>query len=387
MQVVRINRFDDLSALAVDWNQLAQDVPFRTWTWLETWWRHYGRPAGAESRAQERFVLAVFDAAGALAAVAPWYVQQARVQGRVIRQLGGGEVCSDYLGIPCRPGAEEAVSAALASWLTDSASNSRLSGLHDDHWDLLRLSQVDPEDAVLHALMQRLQEQGHAIHSSPAEYCWRLTFPATWEDYLASLSKSHRKQIRRLERSHLETGRALVHQVDRAEELPRALDILIELHQLRRYSLGEPGSFASSRFTAFHRDVAPQLLESGRLRLFWMELDGKPAAAEYHFGGTKVVYAYSAGVDPDLLDEEPGRIIGAATIRHALEQGFEAFDFLRGNEPYKAHWRGEPRPMVNFRVVPPGTGARFRQGLWIAGETAKRWAKRLVAPTPIGREG
>ena len=106
----------------------------------------------------------------------------------------------------------------------------------------------------------------------------------------------------------LESDRARWHQVTSASELPAAWAILVELHQRRRLSLGEPGCFASRLFHDFHREVTQRLLDRDQLRMSWLELDGSPAAAEYHLAGTADTYAYQGGVDPERLAEEPGRL-------------------------------------------------------------------------------
>jgi CelD/BcsL family acetyltransferase involved in cellulose biosynthesis len=152
------------------------------------------------------------------------------------------------------------------------------------------------------------------------------------------------------------------------------MEILTDLHQRRRRSLAEAGRFASPRFTAFHRAVAGPLLAAGRLRLHWLERAGRPIAAEYHLAGGAVIYAYQAGVDPDALEHEPGSLITLAVLRRAMDEGYREFDFLRGDEPYKAHWRAEPCAGVELRLVAPRPLAQLRHGLWLAGSGVKRWA-------------
>jgi CelD/BcsL family acetyltransferase involved in cellulose biosynthesis len=153
------------------------------------------------------------------------------------------------------------------------------------------------------------------------------------------------------------------------------MDLLVKLHQLRRQSLGQVGCFASGIFTGFLHDAAAAMLADGKLRLHWIEIDGVPAAVEFQLAGGGVTYAYQAGVNPVLLDEEPGRLINIATIRHAIEHGESGFDFLRGDEPYKAHFRAEPRETVTYRIVPQRTLAQVRHGLWLAGDSVKSWVR------------
>ncbi len=166
-----------------------------------------------------------------------------------------------------------------------------------------------------------------------------LDLPASWDEYLAGVSKSHRKQLRQLERRVLESERVRWHRVQNAAEFDEAWPVLVDLHQRRRHSLDEPGCFASRVFHDFHREVAGRLLDRGQLRLSWMELDGVPAAAEYHLADGTTTYAYQGGVDPDRLAEEPGRLSTILCLRAAIEEGHRRIDFLRGDEPYKAHWR------------------------------------------------
>ena len=42
MQVERITTWPELAAIEADWNALAGGMPFRSWDWLATWWKHYG---------------------------------------------------------------------------------------------------------------------------------------------------------------------------------------------------------------------------------------------------------------------------------------------------------------------------------------------------------
>ncbi len=119
------------------------------------------------------------------------------------------------------------------------------------------------------------------------------------------------------------------------------------MHQRRWESLGKRGCFRSARFREFHREAATRLLATGDAEVFWLECDGRPIAAEYHLIGDRTVYAYQSGIAPDRLELEPGRLAVLATIREAIDDGRQCYDFLRGDEPYKAHWRASPRDVGN----------------------------------------
>ena len=104
-----------------------------------------------------------------------------------------------------------------------------------------------------------------------------------------------------------------------------------------------------------------------------LDLDGQTIAVEYQLLSQGVTYIYQCGVDPRYLSQEPGHLLTAATIKRAIEQGGRAVDFLRGDEPYKEHFRAVARPLLALRVVPNRALPRLRNGLWLAGRGVKRW--------------
>ncbi|HVW03019.1 MAG TPA: GNAT family N-acetyltransferase [Planctomycetaceae bacterium] len=370
MHVSRLTTLDPAVLAPADWNRLA-GAPFQTREWLSTWWKHYGPATAEDQRRRELFLLCVRDAEGSLVGLAPWYLEHRLAFGRVVRQLGDGDVCSDYLGILSAPDCERAVAAALADWMTQARGA--------DRWDLLNFDEVDPTDLCLATFFDAMRKRRSLLHVRAGSSCWRVDFNGDWEDYLATFSKGHRKQIRRLERGALEDGRARLRQAVTREDAARGMDILIDLHQRRWRSLGDCGCFDSPRFTAFHREVVEAMRSIGALRLSWLEYEGQPVAAEYHLGRGGVVYAYQSGVDPDQLDLEPGRMIAVATIKQALDEGYASFDFLRGDESYKPHWRAVPQRMVRLRIVPARFTSQCRHRLWLAVQAARQWWKSFGA--------
>ena len=356
MSVERITNWNDLTALEAAWNELAARMPLRSWDWLATWWKHYGSKDGETESANDRqlYVLAVYDDTGhdapRLVGIAPWFLDRSTIKGNVLKWLGSGEVCSDHLSLVCRSQDESRVAAAVAEALTETC----------DDWDLLELGAVDADDKCIAALLAALEERECLVSRHAADECWILDLPSSWDDYLAAISKSHRKQLRQLERRVLDSGRTQWHRVQGASDLDNGWDVLVDFHQRRRRSLGEPGCFASRPFHDFHREVVSRLLTCGQLRMSWLELDGAPAAAEYHLADEKTTYAYQGGVDPDRLSEEPGRLSTILCLRAAIDEGHWQLDFLRGDEPYKPHWRATPRATFNCRVVANRRLARLR---------------------------
>ncbi len=376
LHVVRYADWATLAPLADEWDRLSGGIPFRSWAWQSCWWRHYGGDAAANG-SSSLYVLGVFTPSGRLVGLAPWHGARSLARGRVLRFLGSGEVCSEYLSLLCEPGWDEPVADAVAQWLTEAAGRDRVPGLRCDRWDLLELTAVDRDDRAIARLAARLETLGNVVHCRPGLPCWRIDLPDDWDAYLAQSSKNHRRRLRKLEQDFVQ-GRAAARRAERPEELAPLLAQLVAFQRQRRRQLGQRTCFESERFVAFHRDVTAALWADGKLLLLSIEKNGQPVAVDYALLGENTVYAYQAGVDVARLNECPGHLGHYALVRFALDRGTGALDFLRGDEPYKATWGAVPCETIEIRAAPSRRVSRLRHQLWLAGTGLKHWVRRRI---------
>lgn len=356
-----------LEAIGDEWNSLAGDIAFRRHEWLATWWRHYQMPG------DELMVVALRDAGGTLTGLAPWYVTHSRWSGRVVRFLGSGKVCSEHLTVLCRAGAEAAVTRRLAEWLVDEAR---------DLWDLIELTGVDGADPVAAELLRQMRLRGHTVHERRQHVAWRIELPGTFDEFLGRLSGKRRGRVRAAQRRMFDSGRAVARGAQSPADVRQGLDLLQRLHEQRRQSLGGSGCFSTPRFADFLHEAAEKFLAHERLQLDWLELDGRAAAAEFKLLGGDTLYYYQVGMDPALAAESPGWLLQIASLRRAIDDGCRWFDFLRGDEEYKASWGARPFALVEARIVSRRPAAQWRHRLWLAGSRVKHW--RGKKPNAIG---
>jgi CelD/BcsL family acetyltransferase involved in cellulose biosynthesis len=176
-------------------------------------------------------------------------------------------------------------------------------------------------------------------------------------------------------RDSFDTGRAISRQVMDRNELPQYFNLLVELHQKRRQSLGGQGCFNDATFMAYHREVMERFFALGRLRLQYVLLEGRPVAIEYGLTGGSTIYFYQSGIEPAVLDQRPGWMGTIGSLRSAIEQGYRTFDFMRGDEAYKSSWKAQPRPTIETRIVARRPAAQLRHTAWLAERNVRRWAK------------
>ncbi|HEX4130262.1 MAG TPA: GNAT family N-acetyltransferase [Pirellulales bacterium] len=366
LRITCARSFAELTEHATAWNRLAGEVPFRRWEWCESWWRHFARPADS------LLIPLVWDAEDTLIGAAPFYVQTSLLSGRTIRLLGDGEVCSDYLSIIAVPGLERIVAQRIARWLCCHVRRD---------WDLVKLEGVAGDDPGCAWLAESMHRLGHLVVQRHLANAWRIALPRSWPDLVAKMSKPRRRKIKTLESRYFAAGKAKLHTVDDAGKLACGLEVLHRLHQRRRESKGDKGCFASDRFAAFHADVARQLLAAGALRLNWIELDGEPVAVDYGFNGGGVAYAYQSGFDPAAALHNPGWMQTIASLRQAINAGYEHFDFMRGDEPYKAGWQAQAVPLSEMRIVGGHLPAHLRHAAWTLLRKPRKlldWSRQIL---------
>ncbi|HJV66337.1 MAG TPA: GNAT family N-acetyltransferase [Geomonas sp.] len=347
VQVTIIRRAQDLEPLRAEWAALAAGAPMRSPEWLLTWWRHYA------DAADELWVLLFREPAGALVGLAPLFVE-VRGRKRTLRLLGCGGVGTTHSSWLAAAGWQERVSLAAAACLRENRAS----------WQSLRLDCVDQDDPALGATLAALAADGFLLHRTPLHSCWKLALPEEWEQYLAMLSKAHRKRCRKLQHDYLDSGRVTLHRVTGVDDFQRGFQILVDLHAARWGGPKEPlGCFSDPRFLAFHQAVARQLLEREQLNLSWLECDGRPIAAEYQFMDQTTVYSYQAGMDPEVTDLPAGNLSIMSSIHFAICQGRRFFDLSTGDQPYKANWRATPSGCHDVQLWPATLAGRLNRFL------------------------
>ncbi|MGC4006153.1 MAG: GNAT family N-acetyltransferase [Pirellulales bacterium] len=150
---------------------------------------------------------------------------------------------------------------------------------------------------------------------------------------------------------------------------------LRKLHASRRNSLGDSGCFACPAFTRFHRDAMTALFDEGRLHLQTMHLDGMPAASIYALRSGDGFLQYQSGMDATRDADRPGWTGVAMALKHAIESGAKFWDFLRGDEPYKASWGARPTPLEHARIAAPGARGALRLTSWTLRDRLRDWWK------------
>ena len=386
LRVQIVTDTEGLAAARGPWEGLlersALSEPTLAPAWVLAWWRVFGPLDGRALRA-----VLCWDGAR-LVGLAPLCERPRRhrlgLPLRSLELLGSGEdeadeIGADYLGVIAERGAEPAVARALAE---------ALSGTEIGGWDELRMPAMRGDDVLPVLLARELKALGADARLELTSASPHIPLPATWDAYLAALPSSRRYLVRRSLRD-LEVYSGAPPRLERAtrpEDLPRAMEILIRLHEERWTSDGRPGAFASPRFRSFHEEVMPALLERGALELCWLAARGEPIAAAYNLVWQGRVCFYQGGRRMDLPQHlRAGIALHAVAIREAIEAGRREYDFLAGTSRYKMDLSLAVRPLAQLYATRPSLTDAMRRVADLALDQARVLRRAFAGrPTPAG---
>jgi CelD/BcsL family acetyltransferase involved in cellulose biosynthesis len=365
LTVREVTSVHDLPLIEDAWHQVHAAMGsggiFGSWQWTSTVARHYAKG--------RRLRVALIECDGDIVGLAP--LGYRRYMGvNTLALLGGGLAdysIADYQDILLKSGTEREALAALVEHIASRP------------WDLLWLQEVPPESPVLAHLPQLAAERGWCLEYGPPSDVHRVDLPATWDDYVASLSSSWRKEIRgKLRRLETEHG-ATFERIERADEVDGAMEALFDLHTQRWNAVGQPGIFASEQARAFYKDLARAMHAAGSLYLSRLTTaSGEVAGAGFGFdhGGTRYAYTYGYKAGPEWDKASLGLMLDCFCIQNAIELGLTKVDLMRGEGEYKKRYGAVAADNVEVKIY--RSRAAFLRAAAYRGlrTTAKRLLKR-----------
>ena len=343
-------------------------TPFSAWAFHRAWWDAYGE------NAHEQTIVVIDPEAAADAdpvAIVPLmhrhevettdaitrttirqgaHLELTPVEPTAKAVFFGASYHSDYATVLAAaddlPAVAEALVAELAAPSADAA--------HPADWDVVDLRRLrcgDPTaEALAAAFGAREIAEDWTLNLEREDVCPVVTLEPgiTFEEYLGSLGKKERHEIRRKVRRAESAGDV---RLEDSEDPLADLPAFIDLHQKR---WGEKGLFPPTAGGDQSRVLFRRLFElfgsDGPIRLSFLTVGGRRIAAGVTIESGDGYLYYNAGVDPDARDLSPGVVLVAKLMERAIEAGCRRLDFLRGDESYKYEWGAVDEPIQRLLV-------------------------------------
>jgi CelD/BcsL family acetyltransferase involved in cellulose biosynthesis len=160
------------------------------------------------------------------------------------------------------------------------------------------------------------------------------------DEFYRSLSKRDRHELRRKRRRY----ESLIGPVEHVSGGRFGFEEFVRLH---RMASGDKGQFMNGDRLAFFS----ALFEQPDWRVDYLVTPaGKAAACLFGWFDEQGYYLYNSSYDPSLQSASPGLVVLQSMIEKSIDLGLEIFDFLKGDEDYKARLGADPRPLYRLAV-------------------------------------
>lgn len=337
---------DRSTALAL-WSELEDRVGtvplMASESWTRTWLTHYGdtvryRFLLAEDNGQLRGICLYTESTERKAPLLTLQTRHLGTAGDPVQE----SVVVEYNSFLVEPAYRPAFIDAVSHWLLTQADG-----------DIIQLDGFTSEET------QELTAHWPVVETRQREskYLDLSAILATGKDLIDSLGRSTRANLRKRLREYGDL------QLEWAETLEAANDILnelIELHQARWQTDGQPGAFASRRFSAFQRALLLELFPQGRCVTFRVRHQGVTVGCLFLLVDRGRMLDYLSGLASFDQKPSPGLVAHYLCQCEALKRGFTAYDFLVGDKRHKDNlsthcqiltWTRLVRPTLKNRVV------------------------------------
>ncbi|MGZ3099208.1 GNAT family N-acetyltransferase [Streptomyces sp. H72] len=312
--------------LAADWGRLyrrcAAATPFQSHAWLHSWWRSYGTPG--------RLRLLLAREGRELVAAAPLM----RAGGPVPALVPLGGAISDYGDVLLDDERGQGAVAALTGALGAAARTA-----------LIDLREVRP-GAAAERVYDHWRGPRRRVPDSPC-----LELPAVpMDDLVARLPSAKAQQRVRAKLRRLDALGVRSRTVP-AGEVDAALHRLLELHLLQWQGRKVTGEHLRTRFREHLVRAVGPMVRAGDAVVTEFRMDGEVVAVDVTLLSRRLAGGYLYGAHPRLRERKAdvAVMLLAACAEHARAPGRSTLSLLRGDEPYKHHWR--PEPVGNQRLL------------------------------------
>lgn len=371
LQAELITDGERLDELAPAWDALAVACgrPLVTPAWMAGGWRHLSTP-GAQLR-----VVAVRDG-DELVAIAPFYAEP-KGAGRIdLRMLGGA---MPRVGPIALPGREWEAAGPVAEALAAAVPRADVLALESapvaSHWPV---ALADRWPGPIRPPLHRYYVQSSLIVS--------LGFDS-FDEWMASKSGHFRKRMRALRRRFTDAGGTV--RAATPETAPADVETFMNLHAARWEDRGESAIVARrAELTALYLEMAREQLDTGRLRLFVLELDGKPIAAELFAEAGGELSSINGGFDERHAKLGPSHVAIMHAIEDGIARGDKRLDLGPGDQDFKRRFADGNDPVAwTLLIVPrPRMAVTLaRVAPTIARVTAREAARRALPPERVDR--
>ena len=335
--ILTVEEFQDLTS---EWNQLleccsASHVPFLRHEFLAAWWNTMGGGEWSEGKLN---IIIARDESEQLVGIAPLF-RTTNLEGDPALMLIGSIEISDYLDLIINP-------AVIDTFLPELLKS--LAVEPEEHWRVIDLYNIPDDSPTLPSLRNAVGKQGWTFLQEQLQPCPYIPLPGDWDEYLATIKKKQRHEIRRkIRRVENQPESVRWYIVNNRDQLAQEIEDFMDLMSQDQ----EKENFLTQKMREQLRETVYAAFDAGWLQLSFLEVDGRKAGGYLNFDYADHIWVYNSGINFEYKDMSPGWVLLGYLLKWANENKRLEFDFMRGDEDYKYRFGGINRYVERVKIT------------------------------------
>jgi CelD/BcsL family acetyltransferase involved in cellulose biosynthesis len=200
---------------------------------------------------------------------------------------------------------------------------------------------------VLTKFIEVAKARGCEVVCHPIDVTLELDLPDTWDEYLMMLTGKQRHEVRRKLRRLAEAGNIRYRIVEDVHEVKEEIETFLELFKSSRE---DKEIFMTEEMTSFFRSMTEAIAAEKMLKLYFLDVNEKPAASVICLDYNLRAYLYNNGFNVNFSSLSVGLLCKVFSIRDSIKCGKQKYDFLKGAETYKYRLGGTEVPLYECHI-------------------------------------
>ena len=309
--------YKTLESVSSYWKRYGNSISWRCLfvlpPWLKAWWDSFGQNL-------DPYLFSILHE-NCTIGIAP--LQR---KGDTVRLIGDKDVCDNLDFIVAKDKAQDFYHFLI-------------NHLQQDGVKRMVLEPIRSDSSTFSKLLPVAEKIGCKIVCKYSDVSYELKLPNSWDAYLQMLSGKERHEIRRKQRRLCEAGKVDYRLVDDVLSVRKEMETFMTLFRSNR---PDKTRFMNDQMYSFFQRLTEALAAEKILKLFFIDLDGKPIAATMCFDYKSTMYLYNNGYDKRFKSLSVGVLSKAVSIKESIQSGKHTYDFLKGSEIYKQRLGGQP---------------------------------------------
>lgn len=179
-----------------------------------------------------------------------------------------------------------------------------------------------------------------SVNLKKSDVAVNLSLPDSYDEYLESLTKKKRHELKRKKRKFADEISSLSLKESKERDI---FDIFISQH---RDSAGEKGKF----MTEIVENYFDSILKLEGWKIYYLETDKGVLSTAFCYENELGCYLYNSSRNIEFNSINPGIVINDLIIQKLISEKRSFFDFLKGTERYKYDLGGKSVQLYDLTI-------------------------------------